>query len=84
MVESWTGPRGLVGREAALALLTGLLDAVGDRGCAHAITGEAGIGKTFLLAAAGRSPTTATPSDSSSTRSTSARPPLRGTGPGST
>ncbi|MEU9448832.1 AAA family ATPase [Streptomyces sp. NPDC048277] len=53
MVESWTGPGELVGREADLALVTGLLEAVGDRGCAHVITGEAGIGKTSLLAAAG-------------------------------
>lgn len=42
----------LVGRHAELALLMGMLDSVPDRGGALVLRGEAGIGKSVLLAAA--------------------------------
>jgi len=42
----------LVGRERDLEVVTGMLDTVRERGRAHVITGEPGIGKTALLAAA--------------------------------
>ncbi|MFG2966754.1 MULTISPECIES: ATP-binding protein [unclassified Streptomyces] len=51
MTES-SRSRNLVGRDADLGLVTGLLDTVSDRGRTHVIRGEAGIGKTSLLAAA--------------------------------
>jgi DNA-binding SARP family transcriptional activator/DNA-binding CsgD family transcriptional regulator len=42
----------LVGRRSELALLTGMLDVVRDRGGACVVRGEAGIGKSALLEAA--------------------------------
>jgi DNA-binding CsgD family transcriptional regulator len=44
--------RGLFGRTAELERIGGLLDAVAERGSALVIRGEAGIGKSTLLAAA--------------------------------
>jgi AAA ATPase domain len=44
--------RGLVGREDELQAITRLLDGVRDRGRALIVRGDAGIGKTALLAAA--------------------------------
>jgi predicted ATPase len=44
----------LVGREHELAALAGLVDGVGERGGVLMVSGEPGIGKSALLAMAGR------------------------------
>jgi AAA ATPase domain len=44
----------LVGRERELGVVAGLVDRVGERGGALVVCGEAGIGKSALLAAANR------------------------------
>ena len=43
-------PAGIIGREAALATLRGLVDPVPQASQALLVTGEAGMGKTALLA----------------------------------
>ena len=50
-----TGPvRRIVGREHELGLLLTAIDAAGSAGCAIAVSGEPGIGKSVLLEAAAR------------------------------
>jgi len=47
-----TGPELLLGRDRDLAELYALVDGIEDRGGALVVRGEAGIGKSSLLAAA--------------------------------
>jgi DNA-binding CsgD family transcriptional regulator len=52
MESAIAGTAQLVGREAELRMIDGLLDHVDDRGAALMVSGEPGIGKTALLEAA--------------------------------
>jgi predicted ATPase len=55
VVPAMRGPAlQIIGRERELEILTGAVDAASETGCAIAVCGEPGIGKSVLIEAAAR------------------------------